>query len=197
MKQTFKNKKRAASDSKLLTKTDYICLSVLVLIFTILAFFRLGNTYAPSSSYTADSQNPDIILDFGEYTDIAFIVVFLGDLDTRHFSISAFNETTGEWDVFNEEAVANTVFAWNKININYRLRYLGIVALDDSAVINELVAVRTDAAFATPVNAGSYPTLFDEQNMFPDANSYMTGTMFDEVYHGCAAYQFVHGLPTN
>lgn len=197
MKQTFKNKKRAASDSKLLTQTDYICISVLVLIFTILAFFRLGNTYAPSSSYTANSQNPDIILDFGEYTDIAFIAVFLGDLDTRYFSISAFNEITGEWDVFNEAAVANTVFAWNKININYRLRYLGIVALDDSAVINELVAVRTDATFATPINAGSYPALFDEQNMFPEANSYMAGTMFDEIYHGCAAYQFVHGLPTN
>ena len=32
--------------------------------------------------------------------------------------------------------------------------------------------------------------------MFPEVKTYMTGTMFDEVYHGRTAYEFLHGLTT-
>ena len=86
------------SDEKLLDKTDLIYLSALVLVFTVLAFFRLGDAHAPESSYTADAGNRDIVLDFGDYTDIGSFSVFLGNLNTRRFSISAFNEMTGSID---------------------------------------------------------------------------------------------------
>ena len=179
-----------------MTKKDYYCLSALMLIFTILVFFRLGNTYAPQSAYTADENNRDIVLDLGDYLDVSSISIFLGNLDTRHFSISAFNEVTGQWEVFNGEASAGSVFAWNKIDINYNLRYLGIVCTDDTAVLNELVVQGADGSILLPVNADTYPELFDEQEMFPSVKTYMTGTMFDEVYHGRTAYEFLHGLTT-
>ncbi len=179
-----------------MSKKDYICMGIVTAVFAVLAFFRLGNTYAPESYYTATSENRDIVLDFGEYTDITSISIFLGNLNTRHFSLSAFNEVTGAWEVFNSEAVAESVFAWNQIDINYNLRYLGIVCTDDQAVLNELVAQAPDGSIVTPVNTDSYPELFDEQEMFPDVKTYMTGTMFDEVYHGRTAYEFLHGLVT-
>lgn len=181
---------------KIMTQKDYIYVGILMFIFTILAFFRLGNTYAPSSYYTTDSQNRDIVIDFGEYTDIGSVSIFLGNLNTRHFSISAFNEVTGTWEVFNGDAIAESVFAWNTIDLNYRLRYLGFVATDDTAVLNEMVFVKTDGTVILPTNAEDYPALFDEQYMFPDVRTYMTGTMFDEVYHGRTAYEFLHGLTT-
>lgn len=81
----------------MLTRLDYIYMTALVFVFSILAFFRLGNTYAPETCYLTDSQNCDIVLDFGEYIDVATISVFLGNQNTRHFSISAFNETPGSW----------------------------------------------------------------------------------------------------
>ena len=181
---------------KIMTQKYYIYVGILMFIFTILAFFRLGNTYAPSSYYTTDSQNRDIVIDFGEYTDIGSVSIFLGNLNTRHFSISAFNEVTGTWEVFNGDAIAESVFAWNTIDLNYRLRYLGFVATDDTAVLNEMVFVKTDGTVILPTNAEDYPALFDEQYMFPDVRTYMTGTMFDEVYHGRTAYEFLHGLTT-
>ncbi|MBD5464008.1 MAG: phospholipid carrier-dependent glycosyltransferase [Lachnospiraceae bacterium] len=196
MKQLFTSKEGMLTDSDLLTRADYICMSILIFLFTILAFFRLGNLYAPSSYHTTDAQNHDIVLDFGEYTDIASISLFLGNLNTRHFSISAFNEVTNSWEVFNGDAIAESVFAWNKIDINYRLRYLGIVATDDTAVINEMAVIGTDDSLIVPINAADYPALFDEQEMFPESKTYMTGTMFDEVYHGRTAYEFLHGLTT-
>ncbi len=196
MNRIFTAIKKKLSTSEVLTKTDYIYISILTLVFTMLVFFRLGNPYAPSSSYVTDSTNRDIVLDFGEYTDIASLSVFLGNLNTRHFSISAFNEVTGAWEVFNGDAIVESVFAWNKIDLNYRLRYLGIVATDDTAVLNEMVFTDAQGEILTPMNAGEYPALFDEQELFPEVRTYMTGTMFDEVYHGRTAYEFLHGLTT-
>ncbi len=196
MKQTMNPQKETCLNPSAITRTDYICMTVLVFLFAVMAFFRLGNTYAPSSYYTTDAVNRDIVLDFGEYTDIGSISVFLGNLNTRHFSISAFNEVTNTWEVINGDAIAESVFAWNKIDLNYRLRYLGIVATDDTAVINELVVTASDGSLLLPVNASDYPALFDEQEMMPESRTYMTGTMFDEIYHGRTAYEFLHGLVT-
>lgn len=196
MKPTTKKQNRKTSDAEFLTKIDYIYIFILVSIFASLAFFRLGNTYAPSSHYTTDTVNSDIILDFGEYTDIGSISIFLGNLNTRHFSISAFNEVTNAWEVINGDAIAESVFAWNKIDLNYHLRYLGIVAKNDTAVINEMTVTGSDGSLLIPVNAADYPALFDEQEMVPESKTYMTGTMFDEVYHGRTAYEFLHGLTT-
>lgn len=179
-----------------LTKQDYYCMLGLMFLFAFLSFFRLGNLYAPQSFYTTTPENRDIVLDFGEYSDISSLSVFLGNENTRHFSISAFNEVTGSWEVINGSAVAESVFAWNEISINYRLRYLGIVATDETAVLNEMVVCGPDKNVLLPVNSHEYSELFDEQEMFPDVKTYMTGTMFDEVYHGRTAYEFIHGINT-
>lgn len=179
-----------------MTKKDYICMNILMLLFAIMAFFRLGNTYAPETTYTTTAENRDIVLDFGDYIDISSISVFLGNLDSRQLSLSAYNEVTGNWEIINGEASVGSVFAWNKVDINYNLRYLGIVATNDTAVFNEFVLQGPDGTVICPVNYMDYETLFDEQDLFPETKTYMTGTMFDEVYHGRTAYEFIHGLTT-
>ncbi|MGN0376464.1 MAG: phospholipid carrier-dependent glycosyltransferase [Suilimivivens sp.] len=179
-----------------LDKKDYICMFLLMFLFAVMAFFRLGNLEAPQTSYTTTSENRDIVLDFGEYIDISSFSIFLGNLNTRHLSLSAFNEVTGAWEIINGEATVESVFDWNKVDVYYNLRYLGIVATDDTAVFNELVVQGPDGSVITPVNASSYPELFDEQDMFPETATYMSGTMFDEVYHGRTAYEFIHHLTT-
>ncbi len=179
-----------------LTGRDVACMGVLTLVFAFLAFFRIGNTYEPQTGYAVPSENRDIVLDFGEYVGISSVSMFLNCQANRHFTLSAYNEVTKEWELFDEEALAPSVFAWNKLDVNYRLRYLGIVVLDEGTILNELVAVTADGDVLLPANASDYPELFDEQSMFPAHNTYLDGTMFDEVYHGRTAYEFLHGLPT-
>ncbi len=181
--------------NKFYNRTDYISMLTLTLLFALMAFFRLGNTYAPQSAYTALAENPDIILDFGEYIGIRSVSLYLNCQSNRHFTLSAFNEVTREWELFNESAEASSVFTWNKLDVSYNLRYLGLVALESDTVLNELVAVTTEGDVILPVNAQDYPELFDEQDMFPEYVTYMDGTMFDEVYHGRTAYEILHGLP--
>lgn len=179
-----------------LTVRDMRCMGILLIVFTCLVFFRLGSFKAPQTAYTTRTGDTDIVLDFGDYIDVASFSVFLGNLNTRHLSLSAFNEVTGQWELINGEAIAESVFDWNQIDVNYNLRYLGIVATDDTALFLELVVQAPDGSIITPVNTDSYPALFDEQDTYPDTVTYMNGTMFDEVYHGRTAYEFIHHLTT-
>lgn len=179
-----------------MTKKDYICMGILMFICTIMVFFRLGNHYAPQTSYSTTPENHDIIIDFGDYIDIISLDVFSGNLNSRTLTLSVFNEVTGQWELINEEAVIESVFAWNSLPINYNTRYLGLVSLNDTAVFHEFIFKGSDGSILTPVNTSDYPQLFDEQEMYPETSTYMTGTMFDEIYHGRTAYEFLHGLTT-
>lgn len=179
-----------------LNKKDGYCLLGLMFLFAVMAFFRLGNLHAPETGYTTDSRNRDIIIDFGEYTEVDSLSVFLGPINTRHLALSAFNEVTGAWKIINGDVTAESVFAWNEIGVHYKLRYLGIVCTDEEAVFQEFVFKHPDGSLLLPVNTADYPALFDEQSLFPETKTYMSGTMFDEVYHGRTAYEFIHGLTT-
>ena len=183
---------------KLLTKKDWICMLTLTFIFTCLVFYRLGNTYAPQTTYTTTSENRDIILDFGDYITVEQLDIYLGNLESRSVSLSTYNEVTKEWETIGDRTVTS-VFQWNRIDVYYTLRYLGIVCTDENGgVFNEIVCRGANGEIVTPVNTDEYPELFDEQQMYYETAecTYMDGTMFDEIYHGRTGYEFVHGLPT-
>lgn len=179
-----------------LKRIDFLILGIITLLFTILVFYRIGNTEAPESFYTATRENCDIVLDLGENTPVSHIYIYLGHLNTRSFTVSAFNVDNTMWDLLSGSETAESVFDWNRIDVNYTLHYLGLVALDDESVLGEMIIVADDGSVILPVNASEYPELFDEQDTFSLPQTYMTGTMFDEVYHGRTAYEFIHGLTT-
>lgn len=179
-----------------LDRRDFLIAGVITLIFAVLVFYRIGNFRAPESSYTATAAQRDIVLDLGTDVEVGYISLFLGQLDNRTFTVSSFNAEHNMWELLNSEAKAGSVFAWNRIDVPYRLRHLGLVALDEESVINEMVIVTADGRTVVPVNAADYPALFDEQAVFEPVRTYLTGTMFDEVYHGRTAYEFIHGLTT-
>lgn len=196
--QNFMNKiKNFFTHNEILSLTDFKIIGILTLIFTVLAFFRLGNMYAPQTVYETNEEHRDFIIDFGDYITVNQLHVYLGYEANRNISLSAFNEVTGEWQIINSENNVGSVFQWNTVDIYYNLRYLGIVATDEMAAFNEFVFTGPDGVI-TPVNIDQYPELFDEQDMFytTDEKTYMDGTMFDEVYHGRTGYEFIHQLPT-
>ncbi|MCR4788867.1 MAG: phospholipid carrier-dependent glycosyltransferase [Lachnospiraceae bacterium] len=169
---------------------------ILTVAFTIMVFFKLGNTYAPIDYYQTTEENRDIVIDFGDYITVEKLHIFLGNYDSRKLSISTFNEVTGKWEIINSEANVGSVLQWNDIDIYYTLRYLGLVSTDDKAVFNEFVFTGPDGII-TPVNTADYPELFDEQDMYPTTEqaTYMDGTMFDEIYYARTGYEFNHHLP--
>ena len=175
------------------SRKDAIFVSVLMLAFGILVFFRLGHDFAPETTYMATASNPDIILTFDKDVSIDHVSFFLSRIPHCKFSVSSYDSAAGEWKVLNESAEVRDVFTWNKMDIKSPVQSLGLVCLVEEADINELVIVDTDGNVVTPTNAADYPGLFDEQSLFPKVYDYRYGTMFDEIYHARTAYEFIHG----
>ena len=67
-----------SSPGKRLTKKDIIILLIIMLIYSAIAFYRLGYNYAPETGWNA-SRGQNIILDLGSPTDISTIDFYIGN----------------------------------------------------------------------------------------------------------------------
>lgn len=177
---------------------DIVFMLALTVLYAVTVFWRLGNTEAPQTqlAFSGENEKNEVVLDLGEYTDISKISFFLGRKGHVNIALSAYNEVDGEWMPVDEKPELRTSFAWNSAAMNWRLRYIGIVFTDaEECDIREIVVVGRDGKPILPVNCERYPELFDEQELFPEYSSYYYGMMFDEIYHGRTAYEFLNDLP--
>jgi dolichyl-phosphate-mannose--protein O-mannosyl transferase len=173
-------------------------MGIITIIFAILVFYQIGSFNAPENPYTIEGDDRDIILDFGDGAYISQLYIYTGPPERQRFSVSVYDLENEEWALVREEVEALSVFTWNCLDLGLADRYLGLVALGDRTVIMEMVAVDANGFRLLPLNAADYPGLFDEQKLFslPGSRTYWGQMMFDEIYHGRTAYEFIHGLTT-
>ena len=119
--------------------------------------------------------------------------VYLGGKEKRHFVCSVPNAEGDGWDAIGEETELLSVYCWNPVEIHYRTYELGIVSMDESAEVLEIVLLDPDGNPILPSNAEDYPEAFDEQELFPADTTYEYQSMFDEVYHARTANEIVEG----
>lgn len=192
-------KKENAENNQLIPekvgKKDFIFILILTAFSVITIFFRLGCTEIPLTYQKVEKGN-EIILDLGEYKDIASVDVFLNYKSGVNMALSVFNEMTGEWISVSEDNTLINCLTWTELKVNWNARYLGIVFTNEGEYyINELVVYDTEGELIEPLNADEYPKLFDERELIPKYKTYYYGAMFDEVYHARTAYEFKYDLP--
>lgn len=175
---------------------DLILMLVLTVVYAAAVFFRLGSFEAPQTQMCFSGENKEIILDLGEYAEVSQLSFFLGRRSGADIALSVFNEVTDEWILTEKDAELKTAYCWNNVPMSWKTRYIGIVfTKSEEYYINELAVIGTNGKLILPVNSAEYPELFDEQVLFPEYNSYYYGMMFDEIYHGRTAYEFLNDLP--
>ena len=193
-----KNVIRPSDSLGKMVKIDFILMAVITAVYAVVAFVNLGNKEAPETGYSVVEEG-EIILDFGESTEIAKIWNFLGYQNNPKYLVAFSESTDGGWvDVFTEEAPydAGSVFNWNNKDLNITGRYLRITPSQTTYKDSILEFVFTDAQGnqIKPVNAKEYPNLFDEQEIFEGRDNNLNGTYFDEIYHARTAYEMIEGL---
>ncbi|MDR0220439.1 MAG: phospholipid carrier-dependent glycosyltransferase [Lachnospiraceae bacterium] len=177
-------------------KRDCLTISILTLLFAVMAFYRLGSFAAPERGYAISGENPTIVLDFGEDISLNHVSIFLGP---RGFLFDAYGRAEGneEWELIKSEALAMDSFNWEQIALYGRLRYLRLESKTRATVAEMVFFDYLDRA-VVPINAAAYPGLFDEQGLYDRylSNTYYGEAIFDEVFYAGTAYEFIHGLPT-
>ena len=177
---------------------DFVLMALLTLAFAVAVFWKLGSHYVPEtyeSFQVGETGENEIVLQFAEEVTLSKVSVFLGYQGKRILSFSEQTRDNAQWVLFDSNHSVDSAFAWNTIDINRTLHSLGIVLMEGSARINEIVCLDAEGNVILPVNAQDYPRLFDEQQLWVENPTYYDQTMFDEVYHGRTAYEFLYGLP--
>lgn len=183
-------------DSRL-TARDFFCMAAFTLIFGICIFYRLGSLHTPETFETikvGEVGENEIVLQFDGEQPISEVSVYLGYKGKREISFSVYNRSTDTWEIVKSRYSVESAFCWNNVGIDRTVSSLGMVLMEDEAQIMEIVCLDDAGEPVLPVNAADYPRLFDEQELFVREPTYYDETMFDEVYHGRTAYEFLHGL---
>lgn len=176
------------------TIEDIFIMSAGTILFLGLALFRLGASSVPTSEVHMETgKSSEVILDFGQEINISRVEFFLGYKEKRIVSFSI--PENGEWKVIKSRQELKSVFCWNEVSIDSTQRYLACKFLDQEAYVREMVCFDDKGRKVIPKNASEYKKLFDEQSLYPENETYYYRTMFDEVYHGRTAYEFLHKLP--
>ena len=186
----------AAGNSRLTTR-DFFCMAAFTLIFGICIFYRLGSMHTPETFETikvGEVGENEIVLQFDGEQPISQISVYLGYKGKREISFSVYDRSTDTWEIAKSRYVVESAFCWNAVEIDRTVSSLGMVLMEDEAQIMEIVCLDDAGEPVLPANAADYPQLFDEQELFVKQPTYFDGTMFDEVYHGRTAYEFLHRL---
>ena len=186
----------AAANSRL-TARDFFCMAAFTLIFGICIFYRLGSLHTPETFEpikVGEVGENEIVLQFDGEQPISGISVYLGYKGKREISFSVYDRSTDTWEIVKSRYSVESAFCWNDVEIDRTVSSLGMVLMEDKAQIMEIVCLNDAGEPVLPANAADYPQLFDEQELFIREPTYYDETMFDEVYHGRTAYEFLHGL---
>lgn len=200
LSSTEKEKKSVIRPSSVLakmTKWDYLAMGIITVVYAVIAFVHLGNLTAPETEYSVVQQGA-VVADFGEEVSLGQVADYLGYQNNPKYYVN-YSDDGVNWNTLygtDNPMDAGSVFCWNYTDLNITARYISITQSSDTGndSIMELVFTDTEGNVVTPVNAGDYGTLFDEQDLYSTRATSMNGTYFDEIYHGRTAYEMIHKL---
>lgn len=180
---------------KRLTGAELLCVAAITLLYGCFALYDLGDLQAPSTACELN-RGDRIELDFGDLdpADITGLAFYTGPSHDRTFTLQEKLAGGTKWHAAGE-IVMEEVFTWQIQDISVESPQLCLILESDRAILLELVFTDGSGNILTPVNAGEYPCLFDEQTLFPERFSFRNSMYFDEIYHGRTAYEFLNGLP--
>lgn len=180
-----------------MTKTDYLFMGVITLIYAVVAFIHLGNMTAPQTPYSVVTQGA-VVADLGQDTSVGKLHNFLGYQNNPKYYLEYSSDNVNWNTLYGAENAmdAGGVFSWNSVDVNVTARYFRLSPSADNGgdSLMELVFTDSDGNVVTPVNASDYAALFDEQDLYPERATHLNGTYFDEIYHARTAYEMIHKL---
>ncbi len=177
-------------NTRKLNKTDWLIMGVMVLIYGILSFIRLGDTRVPTTYQSFDKVGDDIVVTFKEEKEVDRIRYYtgnnLGEFDI-YSSLDGINFT--KLDIIK----VDTVLSWQDKNISTRAKYIKYVSTMEGSTLGDTVYYDEYNEIIPMVIEEGNP-LTDEINLVPVDISFMNSTYFDEIYYARTVYEYLHGI---
>ena len=172
-----------------LSKIDWIIMGVMVLIYGILSFIRLGDTKVPTTYLSFSDLKEEAIVSFDKEYSINRMRYYTGNnLGEIRILSSVDGKTYNEVDSIE----INSVFTWQDALFTTDAKYIKFVAVDGNSTLGDVIFF--DYQNQRIMKKDSNNPLLDEVDLVPDEISYMNSTYFDEIYYARTAYEYLHGI---
>ena len=180
-----------------ITRIDVIIMVVVTLLYSVVAFFDLGDMKAPVTQWNSTEINEGFQIEFDEGTYIEKVKWFTGPYEERGFNVTTlYSDKTAT----RETKTMGAVFRWNEFFIGGEVDALQFVSAIKNISIMEMAFVTQDGTIIKPKAITALgkdcgiDALMDEQDLVPQISSHKNGTYFDEIYHARTAYEHIHSL---
>ncbi len=192
-----KQKEQSISATKL-ERYQPLFVALITATYAVVAFINLGNKVSPQSMY-APRNGEWVILRLEGTEPVSRVQYMTGPRHDQSFEI-AYSPDNTTWS---PATSINTgaVFSWGNTDLGGypQNAFIYIRSNSDELMLTEM-AFRDTAGRIMPVtiathNGADPVTLFDEQGIVPENNTFMNSTYFDEIYHARTAYELLHKLP--
>lgn len=169
-----------------LNKRDLLTIVVLSIVFFLLAVWNLGLTQAPITTWQT-TENEAFYIDVGESASIG-TVYFL--VKNGSANVQVYTGSPGNWSKSENLAISNSYYSWSEVNINSVAQYVQFEFQPQSSIeVAEIAVLSQDnhRITITAINSegASDPNLsklVDEQSLVQCPPTYMSETVFDEIY---------------
>lgn len=180
---------KLSDNTKRLNKTDWIIMGIMVIVYGILSFIRLGDTVAPNTYKTFDYYDEEIITLDKEH-EIGIMRYYTGN-NLGEFSI--FSSIDGK-DYKEETSIKiDSVFTWQDISLYTNAKYIKFVANSNLATLGDIAFYDYDDVII-PMKVDKDNPLLDEIKLVPEEINFMNSSYFDEIYYARTVYEYLHGI---
>ena len=177
-------------NTRKLSKIDWIIMGIMVLLYGILSFIRLGSTSVPITYKTFEHEEDEIAITLEEVSTIGKMRYYTGNY-IGMFDIYTSVDGKNYKDTASIEI--GSVFTWQDVNLFTDAKYIKIICKRDGSTLGEIAFYGGGNTILPMVMDDNNP-LIDETNTVPNEISFMNSTYFDEIYYGRTVYEFTHGI---
>jgi dolichyl-phosphate-mannose-protein mannosyltransferase len=187
-----------------LTRRDWLWMSVLTILYTLVAFYNLGSMKAPETQWKPVSLI-SFYVDLGKSQTIERINAFSG-IGEGKLKLEFGVDSPDKWEnPLTIETKYTSVYKWIVQPVNYSARYVKISVttpgfnlkelavygkFDDKKLPMKIQAIHSEGLL--PLDRTEIEKLFDEQDESVYKPTFMDETYFDEIYHPRTAYEHLH-----
>lgn len=181
-------------------KPATITIIVILIAYTILSFYKLGNNKNPQTYVNLkDNEQLTFRIDSDQIPKKMMIYSANDESNVSIFFLEEYKALDSyKYDTYFEIDYSN-LFKWNEVYFNlddYNYKYIMFESNKDTTVLGEM-KIYDESGNEIPITAMEEKgkTLLDEQSLVPENYSYMNSTYFDEIYFPRTAYEMLNDLP--
>ncbi|MFI3128732.1 MAG: phospholipid carrier-dependent glycosyltransferase [Bacillota bacterium] len=187
-------------------KKDWIIISVILALVTIISFINFATTQTPQTGITIPEEDKYVIVEIPDGSLVGEVYMYASVSEAEYNEISIYSSnslTLGSWTSKNTYSFENSdMYSWQLMydfDGKTTQKYIIFMLKTEGMALNEIVLASSQTGEALDVTIVestivNVENLFDESKYFTGSTTNVNSMYFDEIYFARTAYEILNDL---